>query len=88
MYRYDDFTRLANISLKKAFDVAGDFGHTYIGSEHILLGISSEGTAKVILRSAGLTEEKIKDKIEELVGRGLKTKLSPDCRNPTSSWRC
>ncbi|MGN0654585.1 MAG: ATP-dependent Clp protease ATP-binding subunit [Oscillospiraceae bacterium] len=84
MYRYDDFTRLANISLKKAFDIAGDFGHTYIGSEHILLGISSEGTAKVILRSAGLTEEKIKDKIEELVGRGLKTKLSPDCLTPTS----
>ena len=85
MYCNDDFTKLASLAIKKAFDYAGASGHTYIGSEHILYGISTEGTAGVILRSSGVTDERIKKRIEELVGKGVKTKLSEECLTPTSS---
>lgn len=85
MYCNDDFTKPASLAIKKAFDYAGHSGHTYIGSEHLLYGISSEGTAGVILRSSGVTEERIKQRIEELVGKGIRTKLSEECLTPTSS---
>ncbi len=85
MNYYDGFTKLAVSSIKKAFDYAGSSGHTYIGSEHILYGISTEGTASLILRSSGVTEERIKERIEELVGKGIKTRLSEECLTPTSS---
>ena len=84
MYCNDDFTKLASLAIKKAFDYAGASGHTYIGSEHLLYGISTEGTAGVILRSSGVTDERIKKRIEELVGKGVKTKLSEECLTPTS----
>ena len=60
LYCNDDFTKLASLAIKKAFDYAGASGHTYIGSEHLLYGISTEGTAGVILRSSGVTDERIK----------------------------
>ncbi len=85
MYCNDDFTKLASLAIKKAFDYAGESGHTYIGSEHLLYGISTEGTAGVILRSSGVTDERIKKRIEELVGKGVRTKLSEECLTPTSS---
>ena len=85
MNYYDGFTKLAVSSIKKAFDYAGSSGHTYIGSEHLLYGISTEGTASLILRSSGVTEERIKERIEELVGKGIKTRLSEECLTPTSS---
>ena len=84
LYSNDDFTKLASLAIKKAFDYAGASGHTYIGSEHLLYGISTEGTAGVILRSSGVTDERIKKRIEELVGKGVKTKLSEECLTPTS----
>ena len=84
LYCNDDFTKLASLAIKKAFDYAGASGHTYIGSEHLLYGISTEGTAGVILRSSGVTDERIKKRIEELVGKGVKTKLSEECLTPTS----
>lgn len=85
LYCNDDFTKLASLAIKKAFDYAGESGHTYIGSEHLLYGISTEGTAGVILRSSGVTDERIKKRIEELVGKGVRTKLSEECLTPTSS---
>ncbi len=85
MNYYDGFTKLAVSSIKKAFDYAGTSGHTYIGSEHLLYGISTEGTASLILRSSGVTEERIRERIEELVGKGIRTRLSEECLTPTSS---
>ncbi len=47
---------------------AHDLRHNYIGTEHILLGLAkvSEGLAFHILRSYGLTYERIKVKIQEV----------------------
>lgn len=39
MYKFSYFTQRANEVLNYAIKAAEDFGHNYIGSEHILLGL-------------------------------------------------
>ena len=38
MYKFTGFTNLANNALNNAVETAENLGHTYIGSEHLLLG--------------------------------------------------
>ena len=44
MYKFNGFTEKANRALNLAIEKAETIGHTYIGSEHLLLGILAEGT--------------------------------------------
>ena len=39
MYKFSYFTQKANEVLNLAIKSAEDFGHNYVGSEHILLGM-------------------------------------------------
>lgn len=39
----DNFTGKAILALKEAICVAEEMGHTYIGSEHLLMGLLEEG---------------------------------------------
>ena len=66
------FTQKAATTLKHAQQCALELGHSYIGSEHMLVGLLREGTgvAAQALRSVGVTEEKIIEKIVELIGTG------------------
>ena len=42
--RYTEgFTGKAILAMKEAIHAAEEFGHTYIGSEHLLLGLMEEG---------------------------------------------
>ena len=41
-YNFNGFTEKANMALNIAIDTAGRFGHTYVGSEHLLLGLLKE----------------------------------------------
>jgi ATP-dependent Clp protease ATP-binding subunit ClpC len=68
----DRFTEYAKNVLNLAHDFAAEMGHGYVGSEHILYGIASEGggTASKLLRESGLTKELIKTSIEKYVGKG------------------
>ncbi|MBR6548191.1 MAG: hypothetical protein IKT68_01480, partial [Clostridia bacterium] len=61
MYRFNGFTEKANLALNIAIEQAQEFGHTYIGSEHILLGILSEGsgTASALLHNNSVTADAI-----------------------------
>lgn len=72
MYNPELLTRKANTVINKAFLRAGKLGHTYVGSEHLLLALASEtgSTSASILKSCGVTEEKILGRIIRLVGRG------------------
>ncbi len=71
--RYQDrFTERAQSALTKAQEAAQKMGHSYVGTEHILLGIAEEGDglgAKV-LKDNGLDESLIKELLEKFVGRG------------------
>ena len=84
MYNLDSFTKKANMSVNRAFSLAEQMGHTYVGSEHLLLGIFADGTAKVILKSNNLTEEMVMDKVAELVGKGDFSRLNLDAITPTA----
>ncbi len=72
MRNQDRFTERARIALSKAQEAAQEMGHSYVGTEHILLGIAAEGEglgAKV-LRDNGLDEALLSELLEKLVGRG------------------
>ena len=64
--RFTDRTRKVMLL---AAEEAFNFGHTFIGSEHILLGIYREGTAVAVelLNKAGLTEANLRGEIENLL---------------------
>ena len=73
--RFEDrFTERARNALDLAQAAASELGHNYVGSEHILLGLSREGggVAAQILREAGLEDKLILDLIEKNVGRGTR----------------
>ena len=67
------FTEKAEKVIKISEDVAKEFGHNYIGTEHLLVALLREGTgvAYKILDSFGVTEDLLLEKIEELIGFGI-----------------
>ncbi|HCC34831.1 MAG TPA: ATP-dependent Clp protease ATP-binding subunit ClpC [Ruminococcaceae bacterium] len=80
MYKFNGFTEKANHALNLAISSAEQLGHTYIGSEHLLLGLIKEesGVAANVLESQGVTAEKFEEILKNTVGEGGRTQLSPD----------
>lgn len=69
---FDAFTEQARKVLSLAQEEAQRFQHSYIGTEHLLLGLIGEGegvTAKV-LSNLGVQLNKIRSAIEFVIGRG------------------
>ncbi|MDO5556199.1 MAG: ATP-dependent Clp protease ATP-binding subunit [Clostridia bacterium] len=65
------FTKRAETALEIANDIAVEFGHNYIGTEHLLYGLTKEGTgiASKVLENQNVTPEAILEKIDQLIGR-------------------
>ena len=63
------FTKKAMDALACAEEAAKELGHSYIGTEHILIGLIQEGTgvAAKILESYQVTEEKVISLVEQLI---------------------
>lgn len=63
--------RLKN-ALGRAFTASRELGHSYIGPEHLLVGLAEEdeGMAGDMLRRYGLTPEALRQQIVKVVGRG------------------
>lgn len=72
------FSKKAGQALTSAQKCASSLGHTYIGSEHLLLGIllQADSVGGRILISRGITFEKVKVRLCELVGTAAATTLS------------
>lgn len=66
------FTERAQRVLLLAQEEAQYFNHSYVGTEHILLGIikEGEGNASKVLQNAGITLEKVRQQVESIEGRG------------------
>ncbi len=66
------FTQKAARAITLAENAAVRFGHNYIGSEHLLLGLFREGSgiAYQILIRNGMSEEALTAKIDQLIGPG------------------
>ncbi len=65
------FTNSAQNAIEIANEIAIEFGHNYIGTEHLLYGLTKEqtGVANKVLENQGVTEEAVLNEIEELIGR-------------------
>ena len=72
MNNSDRFTERAKSAIEKAQQAAEELGHSYVGSEHLLLGIIREGggLGAKVLRDNGLSDELITRLVEKYVGRG------------------
>ncbi len=78
------FTNRAEKAVELAKETAAEFGHNYIGTEHLLCGLIKEGSglAYRVLDNQGMTEEKVEEMMEELIGRGAPLKDLPEGYTP------
>ena len=84
MYRFKRFTDKANTALNMAVEAAREMGHTYVGTEHLLLGMLREGSsvAAVVLGSAGVTAAAYAERILSAEGGGSYSTLTLDDLTP------
>ena len=68
----EKFTQRAESAIEQARSAAGDMGHSFIGTEHLLLGILQErsGLGAKVLRRQGIDERKLRLLIIEEDGAG------------------
>jgi len=73
--RFEKFSERARRVLTSAQEEAQALNHSYIGTEHILLGLirEEEGVAAKVLTSLGVTLSKVRSAVEYIIGRGEKS---------------
>lgn len=83
-YSFHNFSPKANEAMNHAIKSAGSFGHTYVGSEHLLLGLLKveNSVASSLLEKYGVTPEKIEELLRSTIGTGTPTRLSFDYVTP------
>ena len=70
--RFDRFTVSARKALSSAQDEARRFNHTWVGTEHLLLGLLAQEhtTAAIALQRLGVQIAQARSAVEFIVGRG------------------
>jgi ATP-dependent Clp protease ATP-binding subunit ClpC len=81
---FDRFTDKASEALNLALESAQELGHSYIGSEHILLGLlkESDGVAARVLEDNKIDAQAVEEMMEELIGRGEPSDVTPQDLTP------
>ena len=66
------FTPQAQMSIEYAEHIMTDFRHSYLGTEHLLVGLihTPNSVAKSALEACGITEDDILVKIKDIIGVG------------------
>ena len=72
MYNFRGFTQKANIAVNLGIEIAQSLSHTWVGSEHILLGLLKEGSgvAAAALESENVDFGKVLELTKEKIGSG------------------
>ncbi len=72
------FTPAAEAAINRTKELARALGHTYIGTEHLLLGLLGEkaSIASRLLSLRGITQEKTDSLLRSLVGTGIPTLIT------------
>ncbi len=72
------FTEKAQNALNNALLAARELGHTYIGSEHLLIGLTKDGSsvAAQALLSKGIDTHKVTEVIVQSMGKGNPTTVT------------
>jgi len=84
MFRFSGFSQKANNAINTALHQAELMGHSYIGSEHLMLGIldkNSGGTYKA-LSAQGVSFKSFRSTLSLSAGTGEKTSLTPENFTP------
>ena len=83
----EKFTLKAQSSLAAATNIAREMGHSYVGTEHLLLGILSvrDCVAYKILNKSGVIESQVRREVENISGVGTfghitSNDMTPGCR--------
>ncbi len=65
----DRFTEQAREAIRLAVEAAGDLGHNYVGTEHLLLGLlrQESGVAARVLDNNGVTADRVQDLVSQLI---------------------
>ncbi len=86
MYNFKGFTQKANEALNLAISCAGELGQTYIGSEHIVLGIlrQKDNAAAMVLRNLGVDAELYERTIRENTATDDPCELTAEDLTPRS----
>lgn len=84
MYKFTGFTEKANRALNSSVEIAENLGHTYIGSEHLLMGLVREdnGVATKLLNAKGVGFDRLEQLVKAQIGVGIPTVLTPDDFTP------
>ena len=71
---FERFTDRARRVVVFAQDEARMLNHNYIGTEHLLLGLvhEGEGVAAKALESLGISLERVRQQVEDIIGQGTK----------------
>ena len=72
MLQFTNFDQKANKALNLAIETAQELSHTWVGSEHILLGLLKEGSgiAAAALDNEGIEYDQVLDAVKEKFGSG------------------
>ena len=67
MNNADRFTERAKTAIEKAQGAAEELGHSYVGTEHLLLGILREdgGQGAKVLKENGMTDALLTELVEK-----------------------
>ncbi len=78
------FTQKAQNTLNSSLKIAEKLGHTYIGTEHLLLSLigEQESVSARLLRARGADADSIEKAVKEICGVGARTKLSSADMSP------
>ena len=84
MFFQNRFTEKAQTAILQAYEAAAQLGHSYVGSEHLLLGIShdTDNLAAKLLSDLGLTENVIAGIVVNSIGQGTPTDSVPQGLTP------
>ncbi len=78
------FTMRAQEALRGALRAAGELGHTYVGSEHLLLGLlcDKDAVSTRLLRARGVEADEVREAIVRLSGSGGESRVSAEDMTP------
>ena len=74
MMNSDKFTEQSLAIIENAVGAASELGHTYVGSEHLLLSIADDensGAASILVEN-GVTYDELFHELVRIVGKGNK----------------
>ncbi len=78
------FTEKAQQVINRSKEIAHEIGHTYVGTEHLLLALleENEGVAATVLINQGITYKIIHDQVRDMIAQNMNQVAEPEGFTP------